>query len=106
MHKLLINKELRINYVPEIRNGCSLWEQALRRYCEDRLVFERWFYTSATILSVIVCSTRICSCQIDADFDDLFLQMMVIFGDSISFTIHAEPLLSYLRVLSIFFLSP
>ena len=27
----LLNKELRINYVPEIWNGCNLWEQAFRR---------------------------------------------------------------------------
>ena len=38
LNKLLINKELRINYVPEIRNGCNLWEQAFRCYCVDPLV--------------------------------------------------------------------
>ena len=31
MHKLF-NKELRISYVPEIWNGCDVWEQAFRRY--------------------------------------------------------------------------
>ena len=44
LHKSL-NKEPRINYVPEIRNGYDLLEQAFRRYCIDPLVFNRWGYT-------------------------------------------------------------
>ena len=32
------NKELRINYVPEIRNGCKVWEQAFRCWFMDPLV--------------------------------------------------------------------
>ena len=47
LHKLL-NKELRINYVPETRNRCNFWEQAFRRYCVDPLVFDRWGYTEAS----------------------------------------------------------
>ena len=31
-----------LNYVPEIRNGCNLWEQVFRRYWVDTLVFDRW----------------------------------------------------------------
>ena len=41
----LFNKEPRINYVPEIRNGCDVWEQAFRRYCVDLVVSsdaDRW----------------------------------------------------------------
>ena len=30
-------KELYINYVPEIRNECDVWEQVFRRYCVDPL---------------------------------------------------------------------
>ena len=44
LHKLF-NTELRINYIPEIRNGCNVWEQAFRHYCVDPLVFDRWGYT-------------------------------------------------------------
>ena len=40
LHKLL-TIELRINYVLEIQNGCNLWEQAIRYYCVDLLVFDR-----------------------------------------------------------------
>ena len=43
----LFNKELRINYVPEIWNGCNVWEQVFRHYCLDPLVFHRWGYTWA-----------------------------------------------------------
>ena len=47
----LFNKELRINYVLEIRNGCDVWEQAFRRYCIDPLASsdaDRWGYTKDT----------------------------------------------------------
>ena len=46
LHKLF-NKELRINYVLEIWNGCNKWEQAFRDHCVDPLVFDRWGYTWA-----------------------------------------------------------
>ena len=51
LHKLF-NKEPRINYVPEIRNGCDVWEQAFRRYCVDPLASSdahKWGRTYATI---------------------------------------------------------
>ena len=36
-----------MNYVPEIRNGCNVWEQAFCHYCQDPLVFDRWGYMQA-----------------------------------------------------------
>ena len=40
-------KELRINYISEIRNGCDVWEQVFRCYCIDPLASldaDRWCY--------------------------------------------------------------
>ena len=34
----LSNEDFRINYVPEIENGCHVWEQALCRYYLDHLI--------------------------------------------------------------------
>ena len=59
MHKLL-NKELRINYVSEIRNGCSLCEQAFCRFCVDPLIFDRWGYTKAKVSDSHLMNNGIC----------------------------------------------
>ena len=43
----VFNKELRMNYIPKIRNGCDVWEQAFCCYCVDPLVSSdayRWGY--------------------------------------------------------------
>ena len=43
----LFNKEPHISYVPEIRNGCDVLEQASSRYCVDPLISsdaDRWGY--------------------------------------------------------------
>ena len=34
----LFNKDLCINYVPEIQNRCDVWEQAFCHYCVDTLI--------------------------------------------------------------------
>ena len=43
-----VSKELRINYIQEILNGCDVWEHAFRCYYIDPLVSldaDRWGYT-------------------------------------------------------------
>ena len=49
--RILFNKELHMNYILEILNGCVVWEPAFCSYCTDPFVGsdpERWRYTRAT----------------------------------------------------------
>ena len=50
---IIFNKELGINCVPEIRNGCYVWEQGFEGYCVEPLVSSdagRWGYRKANLL--------------------------------------------------------
>ena len=47
----LFNKDLRINYVPESRKGCYIWEQAFRRNCVVRMLTDRTTRRSSESMS-------------------------------------------------------